>query len=389
MNINEGKTCGDTKHVCTNGTCEACTAPGVPTGVSAMLGVSGLSATVSWTAPTSNGGCELSGFTVHEVNGKVADVAASANATSAAVSGLQYSQSYQFTVAATNSVGTGTASGAAMVSTCSPPGTPTGVSASLSGLTANVSWTAPAANGCAITGYTVHEINGKVGDVGATASPAAVTGLKYQQSYQFKVSATNAAGTGPASSASSAVTPQCTTTTQTVHSIASASVQYGTVGTVTVDDNLYAYKQANLPSFDYNVVGWALFDLSPFSQSALITSATLSLNFIMINQGGSPQVQVLYSPSVGWTRGTANTSSIPPSSTSAISSPAGPLSSTGLVEFTLNSHDWSADLAAGKVAIGLASIGTAGYDQFWGSDPPSGGNPPPGVQPTMTIVICQ
>ena len=93
------------------------------------------------------------------------------------------------------------------------PGAPTGVSATAGNGSATVSWTAPGNGGSAITSYTVTPYIGSAAQtpVTVTGSPpatsATVTGLTNGTSYTFTVSATNAVGTGPASSPSNAVTP--------------------------------------------------------------------------------------------------------------------------------------------------------------------------------------
>ena len=93
------------------------------------------------------------------------------------------------------------------------PGAPTGVTASPGDSSAIVSWVAPANNGDAISSYTVTPF------VGATAQPpttvagsppatsTTISGLTNGTAYTFKVSATNSVGTGPASGASTPVTP--------------------------------------------------------------------------------------------------------------------------------------------------------------------------------------
>ena len=96
------------------------------------------------------------------------------------------------------------------------PGAPTSVSAAAGNGSATVSWTAPSNGGSAITSYTVTPYVGATAQlatvVGGSVTSATVTGLTNGTSYTFKVSATNAVGTGPASAASNAVTPSAQTT---------------------------------------------------------------------------------------------------------------------------------------------------------------------------------
>ena len=92
------------------------------------------------------------------------------------------------------------------------PGAPTIGSVSAGDSAATVNWTAPASNGgSAITGYVVTPYIAGVAQTAQTFSSTAttqtVTGLTPGTSYTFKVAAVNAAGTGPASAASAAVTP--------------------------------------------------------------------------------------------------------------------------------------------------------------------------------------
>jgi hypothetical protein len=187
----------------------AVTAPGAPIGVNATPGDG--QATVSWSAPTSNGGSAITGYTVTSSPGN--KTATTTGATSAIVSGLTDGQAYTFTVTATNSVGTGPASSPSTsvtpVAAVTAPGAPIGVNATPGDGQATVSWSAPTSNGgSAITGYTVTSSpGGLVGSSAGAATTATVTGLTDGQAYTFTVTATNSFGTGPASSPSTSVTP--------------------------------------------------------------------------------------------------------------------------------------------------------------------------------------
>jgi hypothetical protein len=96
------------------------------------------------------------------------------------------------------------------------PGAPTGVTATAGNTSATVSWTAPSNGGSAITSYTVTPYVGSAAQTTVTVagSPPATTttvlGLTNGTTYTFTVTATNAVGTGPASTASNAVTPSGT-----------------------------------------------------------------------------------------------------------------------------------------------------------------------------------
>ncbi|TVP00759.1 hypothetical protein AYI86_05235 [Shewanella algae] len=88
------------------------------------------------------------------------------------------------------------------------PGAPTSVNAVASDASATVSFSAPASTGgAAISSYTVTSSPGGLTASGA-GSPLTVTGLSNGTDYSFTVSASNTAGTGPASSPSNTVTPK-------------------------------------------------------------------------------------------------------------------------------------------------------------------------------------
>jgi hypothetical protein len=93
------------------------------------------------------------------------------------------------------------------------PGAPTSVTATAGDASASLSWTAPSDGGSPITKYTVTPYIGTVAQpstdvTGAPpATSATISNLSNGTSYTFKVTATNAVGTGPPSTASNAVTP--------------------------------------------------------------------------------------------------------------------------------------------------------------------------------------
>jgi hypothetical protein len=208
----------------------AASVPGVPTAVTATPG-SG-SVTVAWTAPATDGGSPITGYTVREYVGTsttpVATLAAPAGATSLAVTGLANGTSYRFDVAAVNAAGTGPASAltAAVTPRAALAPVPTAVTAEAGNASATVRWTAPSST-AGVTGYRVRALIGTTAartvNVGAGQTVAAVPGLTNGTAYTFTVNAvvTVAGGTsqGPVSAPSASITPSVTAQTATAPTV--------------------------------------------------------------------------------------------------------------------------------------------------------------------------
>ncbi len=183
--------------------------PGAPTGVSATAG--NAQASVSFTAPASNGGSAITSYTATSTPGSFTGTLTQAGSGTKTVTGLTNGTAYTFTVKATNAIGTGAASAASnSVTYAIVPGAPTISTATAGNAQASVSFIAPASNGgSTITSYTATSTPGSfTGTLNQAASGTIiVTGLTNGTAYTFTVKATNAAGTGAASAASNSVTP--------------------------------------------------------------------------------------------------------------------------------------------------------------------------------------
>jgi hypothetical protein len=179
-------------------------APGAPTGVTAIAGNGQV--TVSWTAPASNGGSAITGYTVTPSSGSSVTVG---DILTTVITGLTNGTPVTFTVVATNAIGTSSASTASSsVTPASAPGAPTGVTVSAGTNSVTISWNAPASTGgSAITGYTITPSSGNIVTVGNILTTT-ITGLTAGTPLTFTVSATNVAGNSVASAASASVTPR-------------------------------------------------------------------------------------------------------------------------------------------------------------------------------------
>lgn len=178
--------------------------PIAPTAVRAVAAPG--TATVSWTAPTANGGSAITAYVVTPVrNGTVLPAAiVSAPATMRVFNGLTNGAAYSFRVAARNAVGTGPVNSAmtpVIVGPVTVPGAPGAPVGTPGDGRVTLAWTAPASSGSAsITAYTVAPFMGSAALPHKTFLAGAIpimTGLPNGTAFSFKVRAVSAAGTGP------------------------------------------------------------------------------------------------------------------------------------------------------------------------------------------------
>jgi HD-GYP domain-containing protein (c-di-GMP phosphodiesterase class II) len=210
----------------------AATAPSAPSDITGVAGDAG--ATLSWTAPTSDGGEPVTGYVVTPYVDDVAQGTAAFNAalttetigslaqgtstfnsaaTTETINGLTDGTAYSFTVAAVNAVGASLPSAPSNPLTpAAVPSVPTGVNGVAGDGQVTLSWTAPSFDGGeSVSGYVVTPYIGVFAQGTTTFNSALTTetvgGLTDGTAYTFTVTALNAVGSSVPSLASGALTP--------------------------------------------------------------------------------------------------------------------------------------------------------------------------------------
>lgn len=189
------------------GTAYSAGVPGAPTAVSGVPGNGQVQ--VSWSAPVSDGGSPVTGYTVLATPGGLS--CQTIGDTTCTVVGLTNGTVYRFTVTASNSNGAGLPSTSSVaVTPVGPAGPPTSVTGQPLGGAIRVSWVAPASTGGSpITGYrtTASPSGLNCTTVAPTPTYCSVSGLTNGIGYTFTVQALSAFGYGVASAPSATITP--------------------------------------------------------------------------------------------------------------------------------------------------------------------------------------
>jgi hypothetical protein len=375
INIRTGSTSGSIVATSVTVTIEdtsqsaAATVPGAPTiGVATSTGST--SATVSFTAPASNGGATITSYTAVSSPEGITGTLSQAGSGTITVNGLTSNTPYTFTVYATNSVGNSPSSAPSNQITTSAvatvPGAPTiGVATSTGSTSATVSYTAPANNGGAgITSYTAISTPG---DITGTLSQAGngiitVTGLSPSTTYTFKVKATNSVGDSAYSSSTSSIT------TGSAATVPGAP----TIGSVIATGQTTATVAFNAPASNG---GAAITSYTAISTPGNITgtisqSGSGTINITGLTAGTSYTFKVKATNSVGDSSYSADSSSI--TTTSAATVPGAPTigaaiptgTTTASVSFTAPSSD------GGAAITSYTAISTPGNITGTGSSSP-------------------
>jgi hypothetical protein len=221
------------------------------------------------------------------------------------------------------------------------PGAPTGVVAAADTRSAAVSWTAPANNGSAITGYTVTASPGGATQVAAGTS-ATFTGLANGTAYTFTVTATNGVGTGPASAPSAVVT--------------TPSVPDAPTGVIAVAANAQVSLSWTAPTSTGGkpLTGYTVL-VSPAAPSAVFAVTGTSAVVSGLANGTGYAFQVFATSAVGDGPPSAASSQVTPFTVP--SAPAQPVAVAGDGQVSLT---WAAPSSNGSAITGYVVTATPG-----------------------------
>jgi hypothetical protein len=190
-------------------------------------------ASVAFNIPTTGG--VPSSFTVTSSPGSYT---ATGSSSPLVITGLQSSTQYTYTVTSTNNFGTSSASSSsAGVSATTVPQAPTIGTGTGADQSVNLTFTAGATGGSAITNYkySTDNITYTAFSPAQTSSPLTISGLTNGQSYSFYLKAVNANGDSSASSVSDPV-------------VAGISGSYESIATVTLNGTQSSITFSNIPS---------------------------------------------------------------------------------------------------------------------------------------------
>jgi fibronectin type 3 domain-containing protein len=184
--------------------------PSTPRNLGTTMSMSGDRVTLTWQSPASNGGSQVTQYTVYRANGSsgLQQVATVNGQTTYQDSSVATGQQYQYAVTASNANGASGLSQRVSVTPVSPPGDPANLQATPGDEEVSLEWDAPAdTGGTQITHYEVHRTgpSGQSTVVGTpTVSNFTDVGLTNGQQYTYEVVAVSSAGSsasGPTTTA--------------------------------------------------------------------------------------------------------------------------------------------------------------------------------------------
>src|SRR5207247_1557209 len=180
------------------------TVPSAPQNLQATAGIR--NATLTWDAPSSNGGSAITGYKVYRSTSSGAETGyvTIGNVTSFTNIGLTPGVTYFYKVLAVNSAGLSPLSNEASATPTTVPTAPQNLQATAGVRNATLTWNAPSTNGGSpITGYKVYRSTSSGTETGyvslGNVTSYTNTGLTGGTTYFYKVLAVNSIGVSPLS----------------------------------------------------------------------------------------------------------------------------------------------------------------------------------------------
>ena len=243
------------------------TIPGVPTGLRATPSFS--SVVLNWTAPADTGGIGLNLATDYIVKRGVTTLGFTGSGTTFTDTGLSLDTSYTYTVAAVNSIGTGSYTAGVSATTLDVPSAPNVSIVGGSG-SVTVTWSAGATGGSPIIA-TYYKVNGGAATE-APASPFTISRLENSTPATITMYQTNAGGNGDIGT-SNTVTPFGIPFAPTVNSITP------TVNSLSVAFTAGSSNGSNITNYKYSLNGGSTFTTrSPAAATSPLVIPGLSAN---------------------------------------------------------------------------------------------------------------
>jgi Fibronectin type III domain len=176
------------------------TVPSAPTPVSLVPG--NRTITVSWSAPSNNGGTEVTSYVATATDGNGTSFTCTTEAglsSTCTISGLAVGSTYDVTIQARNVVGTSATARSGSTTTFTAPSAPVIVSSVGDPNRVVLTWSAPLqSGGLPVTSYTASDGQGHSCTTSTTS--CTIRGLVNGRHYTFSVTATSAVGTSAARS---------------------------------------------------------------------------------------------------------------------------------------------------------------------------------------------
>lgn len=282
-------------------------APSAPS-IGTAIATGSTTATLSFTAPSSNGGAIITSYKAYTSTGSLLATLNQATSGTFSLSGLSVGSTYSFYVTATNIVGTSSPSANSnsltMGLSSTVPGAPTNLVASSTGeTTASISFTAPTSDGGSpITSYTFTSSPGGVNAIfsGAGSGTLTVSGLLPGTLYTFFGFATNSVGNSSNSSNSNEILTDSIGLTPLFDS--PVPVEGGFTVNITNYNSDYSWFATVTNGYAVSISDVGVVRVSGISNSgyeAVVTITTSRLNFssksaniIGASRGASPESEL-------------------------------------------------------------------------------------------------